>query len=166
MFVFDPVSAYSSDAVFLFSTLDDAETVPTDQSSVLPPNKDAGTIKHPVTTAMTETKVADPLEIVDDGMDHSIWSEAEQIMDEESDLFDEDDGEGEDDDDSGDGGEYPNSDHHSAVPVVFPRSRFTGHCNVETVKDGQFSSHGVQKVALQRFINSCRNLCSSEFSWS
>lgn len=26
---------------------------------------------------------------------------------------------------------------HGGVPVVLPRARFAGHCNVRTVKDGQ-----------------------------
>lgn len=30
------------------------------------------------------------------------------------------------------------ADAHQSVPVIYPRMRFTGHCNVKTVKDGAF----------------------------
>ena len=29
----------------------------------------------------------------------------------------------------------------STVPVIMPRSRFAGVCNVQTIKDGMFASH-------------------------
>lgn len=139
-FVFDSVIAYNSDAVFLFSTLDDADDAPTDQSSVLPSNEETGTTERPTTGATAEQ--TGPL-------DQEVGSgeiEAEQILDDHS---SETDGEGDgkdgeddddDDDDSGNGGENIDPYYHSTVPIILPRSRFAGHCNVETVKDGQFSS--------------------------
>lgn len=36
-----------------------------------------------------------------------------------------------------DGRSEPTDDMHPDVPVIYPRMRFSGHCNVETVKDGE-----------------------------
>lgn len=128
--------------MFLFSTLDNAEIAGTDRPSVLSPNEEAESTNQPTAITTAESKAADRLyqdvEIVDDDTDHSIWSEAEQTMDNESETVEGIDEDDEDDKDDGNEGESSNSDHHSTVPVVFPRSRFAGHCNVETVKDGQF----------------------------
>lgn len=32
------------------------------------------------------------------------------------------------------------ADAHQSVPVIYPRMRFTGHCNVKTIKDGALRS--------------------------
>ena len=45
----------------------------------------------------------------------------------------------EEDGDSSDEGEPLGDSHYSDVPVVLPRSRYVGVCNVETIKDGASS---------------------------
>lgn len=64
---------------------------------------------------------------------------ADNIISEIDDQSQEDDADSdtEDDEDEGDRLFTPeDADSHQAVPVVYPRTRFTGHCNIETVKDG------------------------------
>jgi hypothetical protein len=76
---------------------------------------------------------AQDVDIVDDDdVEHSILSEAAAEDDPEVPTDDIDD-DSENETETG-----SDNDPHSAVPVVFPRRRFVGHCNVETVKDGQF----------------------------
>lgn len=38
-----------------------------------------------------------------------------------------------------DGRSESTNDLHPDAPVIYPRIRFSGHCNVETVKDGECS---------------------------
>lgn len=64
---------------------------------------------------------------------------ADNVISEIDDQSQEDDADSdtEDDEDEGDRLFTPeDADSHLAVPVVYPRTRFTGHCNIETVKDG------------------------------
>lgn len=61
----------------------------------------------------------------------------DQSQEDDADSDTEDDEEDEEDEDEGDRLFTPeDADSHQAVPVVYPRTRFTGHCNIETVKDG------------------------------
>lgn len=61
-----------------------------------------------------------------------------QEDDEDGDDDDDDDDDEDDDDEDDDDHLFTpeDADSHQAVPVVYPRTRFTGHCNIETIKDG------------------------------
>jgi WD repeat-containing protein 42A len=67
---------------------------------------------------------------------------ADNVMNEPDDQSQEDDTDSDTEDDEEDEDEDDrlfapeDADSHQAVPVVYPRTRFTGHCNIETVKDG------------------------------
>jgi hypothetical protein len=133
--------AYNSDGVYLFSTRDEPES-PQGSRSILTPNpkrRRIGTTKSPPSrdepsiysdmemTYQLDTLLADS----DDAMDE---------IDEESQV-DEDDEETEEDEDEDNRMFNPaEADAHQTVPVIYPRMQFTGHCNVETVKDGAFWS--------------------------
>jgi WD40 repeat protein len=128
--VVDLVAAYSSDAVYLYSTYDPPETDQVARTSILSPNKQTDASKTPTAIAGTESTAVIP----STDMEHSPWIAADQLLgddDDTSELSDADD-----EDEVSDLG----NEIHSDVSVVLPRSRFTGHCNVATVKDGQFSS--------------------------
>lgn len=120
--------------MFLFSTLDDPGD-PTAATSVLPPNEEMETCnlkgvptKEPTAAVLS----AQDVDIVDDDdVEHSILSEA--AAEDDPEVTDDIDDDSENETETG-----SDNDPHSAVPVVFPRRRFVGHCNVETVKDGQF----------------------------
>ena len=64
---------------------------------------------------------------------HKEDEEAEMDVDDFDDSEDNDD-EPESDDD---GRSKSADDMHPDAPVIYPRMRFSGHCNVETVKDGE-----------------------------
>ncbi|KAG8218871.1 WD40 repeat-like protein [Butyriboletus roseoflavus] len=131
---------FNSDAVYIYSTRDEPGESSTDRnSSILPPNSERGGESLAESPSKTHN---------DDGRD---GEEAQGILenlqeDEETemeaeDLFDD----SEDNDDVlADGPESDDdqrvlstADMHPDAPVVYPRMRFYGHCNVETVKDGE-----------------------------
>ena len=78
-------------------------------------------------TYQLDTLLADS----DDAMDE---------IDEESQVEDDDEETEEDEDEDNRTFNPADADAHQTVPVIYPRMRFTGHCNVETVKDGVFWS--------------------------
>lgn len=136
LLVIDIVVAYSSDAVYLYSTHDEPETDRVIQTPILAPNKRTEISKIPTPAAAVEANAnasSIDVEMVDDDVERSLWVAAEHLLaDDASELSDTDD----EDEDSDDGGKGPDLDIHSDVPIVLPRSRYLGHCNVATVKDG------------------------------
>ena len=64
----------------------------------------------------------------------------QQEDDNNTDWVEQDDEESEDEhmSDVEDGFYRDMPEEHSSVPVVLPRDKFTGICNVQTVKDGMF----------------------------
>jgi hypothetical protein len=134
--VIGTVVAYSSDAVYLYSTHDEPEIDRVIQTPILTPNKptEMSKISTPAAAAETNANASSiDVEMVDDDAERSFWIAAEHLLaDDASELSDTDD----EDEGSDDGGKGPNLDIHSDVPVVLPRSRYLGHCNVATVKDG------------------------------
>jgi WD repeat-containing protein 42A len=72
------------------------------------------------------------VEMADDDIERSLWVAAEQLLGDDASEQSDTDNENESDS----GGETSDFDVHSDVSVVLPRSRFLGHCNVATVKDG------------------------------
>jgi WD40 repeat protein len=138
--VADVTVAFSSDAVYLYSTHDEPETDRVMRTPILSSNKRTKASKIPTPVAEAEPTpdiLSMDVEMADDAVERSLWTAAEQLLgDDASELSDPED----EDEDSESGGEGPDLDIHSDVPIVLPRSRFLGHCNVETVKDGQFCS--------------------------
>jgi WD repeat-containing protein 42A len=72
------------------------------------------------------------IEMADDDIERSLSVAAEQLLGDDASEQSDTDNENESDS----GGETSDFDVHSDVSVVLPRSRFLGHCNVATVKDG------------------------------
>ncbi|KAI0796668.1 WD40-repeat-containing domain protein [Abortiporus biennis] len=128
--------SYSSDAVYLYSTHDSCQTTIPSQT-VLPSNS-AGT-KSPSTSTHGVDRVDGNGEFAVGEADIERILEEIEVRTSEEDEADPD-GEDEDDDmepedeDEGNG----NDDLYSSVPIIPPRARYVGACNVETVKDVNF----------------------------
>jgi hypothetical protein len=137
--------AYSSDAVYLYSTRDHAEVVTahSELSVLLPNSKSEG--KGGSSSSRTSGEwtmdirefTPDAL-VFDDDEDREQDGEGagdedyDEDMDVDDSTSDDDDNEGEVVDDL-----HRGMQGYDNVPVVLPRRRFTGACNVETVKDGE-----------------------------
>lgn len=150
-----PLLAYSSDAVYLYSTRDDPEPtcMGSRESSLIPPNKKRQKLSEDVDgsdTAETDTEMTQERADRDARMEEDI----ERMLAEDSpsprarrelrpllsDDMDEDDPDvrepDEDDEDDEDEDSSHGDERYAKVPTIMPRSRFEGICNVETVKDG------------------------------
>jgi hypothetical protein len=77
--------------------------------------------------------------IVEDQLESLLADNVMNDVDDQS-QEDDEDSDAEDDEEDEDEGDRlltpEDADSHQAVPVVYPRLRFTGHCNIETIKDG------------------------------
>jgi WD40 repeat protein len=129
--------------VYLYSTYDEPETNPIIRASIVPSNKkEAFDVRATAANARhTTDALSIDIEMADDVVERSLWSAAEQLLGDDvlGDNAHEESDNDEDEDEEGErGGGTFGSDIHSDVSVVLPRSRFIGHCNVATVKDGQF----------------------------
>lgn len=133
--------SYSSDAVYLYSTLDSPQDQARSPLAVLPPNRRSRTRSPSADTSedrspMTGTSVTNDMMEAD--IDRYLDEEDRQGAieggeDDENTTDNEDaDDEGDDENDSTTQKFYPN------VPLVYPRGRYIGACNVETVKDVNF----------------------------
>ncbi|KAG2367342.1 WD40-repeat-containing domain protein [Suillus spraguei] len=137
--------SYHSDGVFLYSTRDEPELFEDKRGSrsILTPNAN----QRRFSTAKPPSSHGEPLTgpdvemIVEDQLESLL---ADNVIDDIDDQSQEDDEDGDNDDaeedeDEGDRLFNPkDADSHQDVPVVYPRMRFTGHCNIETVKDVNF----------------------------
>ncbi|KAG2348948.1 WD40 repeat-like protein [Suillus weaverae] len=133
--------SYHSDGVFLYSTRDEPEIFEDKRGphSILTPNAK----QRRLSTTKSPSSHGEPLTgpdvemIVEDQLESLL---ADNVMDDIDDQSqDDEDGDDEDDEDGGDRLFTPeDADSHQAVPVVYPCARFTGHCNIETVKDANF----------------------------
>lgn len=137
--------SYHLDGVFLYSTRDEPRILEDKQGShsILTPNtkqrrlcttKSPSSHGEPLTGPDMEMIVEDQLEsiLADNGMNEIDY----QSQEDDADSDTEDD---EEDEDEVDRLFTPeDADSHQAVPVVYPRMRFTGHCNIETIKDVNF----------------------------
>lgn len=73
---------------------------------------------------------------------NNLEEDDEAEMDVDDLLDDSEDNDDELGDEPGSDGDERNestTDMHPDAPVIYPRMRFSGHCNVETVKDGEYS---------------------------
>ena len=132
--------AHSGDAVYLYSTKDEVkEPKEKTESSIIRPNKKARRSRSRSPSASGSSRVLGS-SIADNIMEEDIEhfaSEAEAM--DEDDIYSE--GRGDDGDDERDEGDEDEEEYESRyfpdVPVVMPRAKFKGACNVETVKDGE-----------------------------
>ena len=125
-----PLIAYSGDAVYLYSTRDEPQEPPStrDISPILAPN----TKKRKATLSdYADGGTGESSSDVDVDMTYNPFDlpSLEDISDDE-------------DDESEDMSESAFHPHELPerfkAPQVFPRSRFAGACNVETIKDGEY----------------------------
>ena len=149
------ISAYSADGIYLYSTKDDPGTTNMaigEPSIVLPNEKGSpapgrGCSRSPkpeptqdqfdcdismedqldriISEAMSSSSVGEEAQLLEDEVMDEESSEAALDVEDES-LVDED--------------ERPlenrGDERYSSTPTIFPRARFGGICNVETIKDG------------------------------
>jgi hypothetical protein len=124
------MAAYSSDAVYLFSTRDEPYSMDSSKrlsnlSRKLKRRRlDLGTSTGPAEPDSPNAHDVLDVEMVDKDDDSSTAAEREA-----NGSFEEE--EGEDDD-------LEERDIHGVVPIIHPRACFTGACNMETVKDGKW----------------------------
>lgn len=125
----------------MYSTRDEPGASPTDEkSSILPPNSIRGgqdAAELPLKTHNNDSR--------DGGEAQGILENLEEDEEGEMDV-DDFPGDSEDNDDvladepesDDDGRIVSTTDMHPDAPVIYPRMRLSGHCNVETVKDGEW----------------------------
>ncbi|KAG1892413.1 WD40 repeat-like protein [Suillus subluteus] len=143
--------SYHSDGVFLYSTRDEPEIFEDMRGphSILTPNakqrqlctrKSPSSHGEPLTGPDVEMIVEDRLEsMLADNLMDDIDDPSQEDDEDGDDEYHEDDDDDDDDEDESDRLFAPqDTDSHQAVPVVYPRTRFTGHCNIETIKDVNF----------------------------
>ncbi len=147
--------AYSSDAIYLYSTRDNPEptSMGSRESSLIPPNNKRQKLSEDVDdgndTLASDTEMSQDRAERDALMEEDI----ERMLSEESpssrprrelrpllsDDMDEDDPDVREEDEEDEDEDEDNShgdERYAKVPTIMPRSRFEGICNVETVKDG------------------------------
>lgn len=66
--------------------------------------------------------------------DEEAGMDVDDVSEDDDDILPADEPESDDD-----GRSESTTDMHHDVPVIYPRMRFSGHCNVETIKDGEWS---------------------------
>jgi WD40 repeat protein len=126
--------------VYLYSTRDEPGASPTNRNScILPPNSGGGkqsTVEFPskIQNYTRDGEEAQVLENLEE--DEEAEMDADDLLDDSEDNGDVLADEPESDDDRRSGSRI---DVHPNAPVIYPRMRFSGHCNVETVKDGECS---------------------------
>ena len=70
----------------------------------------------------------------------TLLADSVDAMDDNGDESDDDDDETDEDTEDYNMLNPVDADAHQSVPVIYPRMRFTGHCNVKTIKDGALRS--------------------------
>lgn len=155
-------AAYSGDAVYLYSTRDETE-LPHRLSAVLSPNAKKQKTSHSPDISMEGPSSARRQH--DDTASQRSRASSHEVTNNEGDEDDEDlldflevirrgprdDPDVGDDEDSTNSGEESDIENDEDLsppeirldgkfktPVIMPRMRFSGHCNIETVKDGDF----------------------------
>ncbi|KAH8105844.1 WD40 repeat-like protein [Cristinia sonorae] len=136
--------SYSSDAVYLYSTLDSPrDPSPPSSPAVIPPNTKSSKSPETDSTSSAMSSSAFRRAILDQ-VDAMMEEDIEEFMTGPADLADDDMSDGQHGDSSGDeSNEEGDNDTEdmdeyepfSTIPVILPQRQFKGHCNVETVKD-------------------------------
>jgi hypothetical protein len=127
------ITAYSSDAVYLYSTRDEpqSERVPT---------------RVPILSRNTKRRKLDPPdEAVESSQSPDTHGVDIEMMDCEVDQSDADDVDEELCNENNEPEESTDVDIHGSIPVILPRTRFSGACNVETIKDGKLAGPTVNQ---------------------
>ncbi|KIJ70527.1 hypothetical protein HYDPIDRAFT_105273 [Hydnomerulius pinastri MD-312] len=136
--------SYSLHGVYLYSTRDEPGTnAMVEKSSILPPNAK----RRKYSNERSSSPALDVNMMTDDDWDNVPTPrpgdlpgdprEDEDMMDADDEAVNSDEPDiDEEDSDANDGGTAV--EVHGDAPVIYPRMRFTGHCNVETVKDVNF----------------------------
>ncbi|KAL6299681.1 WD40 repeat-like protein [Sparassis latifolia] len=134
-------TAYSGDAVYLYSTRDEPRSSSkSGHDSIVSPNTNANPAQNP-STIIGERHEA----VLGPDTDVRMEEDIEQLLTEHGLIPDAPSspltGPGEDQEDGSDDEDdvaYPADEVFSNVPIILPRARFAGACNVETVKDVNF----------------------------
>ncbi|EMD40731.1 hypothetical protein CERSUDRAFT_111309 [Gelatoporia subvermispora B] len=138
--------SYSSDAVYLYSTRDEAQSPsPSRSSSIVPPNNRPRSLS-PKQIGMTREQSSAYTERIErdiqmeDDIEHFLSEDGLPALPQPAAGVDEDEsGDHAEDDQGEDLPDEPCGDLScTSVPIVYPRSRFAGAANVETVKDVNF----------------------------
>jgi len=122
--------AFNSDAVYLYSTRDEPGSL--GKAAILPPNPKRrkcsriGVGTSPSCRSRRHEEVA--------GSESRNAESATMNLHDDLDITDDSENETEDEDLT------ISTDEQDDVPFIYPRSRFAGHCNVETIKDGGSSA--------------------------
>ncbi|EKM59510.1 uncharacterized protein PHACADRAFT_157899 [Phanerochaete carnosa HHB-10118-sp] len=136
--------SYSSDAVYLYSTQDDPQSK-CKEKAMLRPEK-----RVRLSTSPQEPTASQANAPGSSTPDILMEQDIDRFLDEDHADYEQDgaievedrsltlDSDAEDDDDVSESGTTRDLMFYPDVPVVMPRSRFAGHCNVETVKDVNF----------------------------
>ncbi|PIL37152.1 hypothetical protein GSI_00844 [Ganoderma sinense ZZ0214-1] len=149
--------SYSADGIYLYSTKDDpgVTNMANGESSIVAPNKRQSPLPN------TGRSPSPKLESTQDQFDYDISMEdhldrilseamASPSVDAQAELLGDEPMDGEDpeapmdveDEDLVDEDERPiehqGDERYSSIPTIFPRARFEGICNVETIKDVNF----------------------------
>lgn len=144
-------AAYNSDAVYLYSTQDDAEEEPRESAvhspngSIVPPNAKRRKVEllaeladMDADTDLLDIDMNDPDQEEDD--DASFVDDAAEDSDESGDHSDDGEFTEEVEDMEKWGLLRGMGAGYDKVPIIYPRRRFVGACNEETVKDGTLTT--------------------------
>ncbi|EJF61237.1 WD40 repeat-like protein [Dichomitus squalens LYAD-421 SS1] len=151
--------SYSADGIYLYSTKDDpgVTSMASGESSIVPPNKKRSPPRDRIQASNSEVELMEERSARDIMMEDDIermlsehvspprTAEQEPLLGDEA--ADEEDPEArladnnsdeEEDEDMDEAEERQGDTRYSSVPTILPRARFSGICNVETVKDVNF----------------------------
>ncbi|KAJ7095424.1 WD40 repeat-like protein [Mycena belliarum] len=121
--------SYSADAVYIFSTKDDPEEADSMESSRPLSSNTRSDLKHKPTNMLGDESSS----TIDDDMDIDIdnYASEEEEDQEQEDLA----------------SRWASRDAYSKVPLILPRTRFSGARNVDTIKDVNFLGPDDEYVA-------------------
>ncbi|KAG6378944.1 WD40 repeat-like protein [Boletus reticuloceps] len=122
--------AFNSDAVYLYSTRDEPGARTDEKSCILPPNSGRGKQSVAELLSKSHNDSKDGEEVQED--DEGAGMDTDDFL---NDSEDDDDVMGDEPESDDDGGIESTADMHPDASVIYPRMHFSGHCNVETVKD-------------------------------
>lgn len=118
----------------MYSTRDDPGTSPADKKScILPPNMANSPAKTQNNNSGDRKEAQGIFGNLEE--DEDVEMEIDDLLGNSEDDNDTQEADETDSDDDG----RSVTDMHPDIPVIYPRMLFSGHCNVETVKDGECS---------------------------
>ncbi|KAI0092417.1 WD40 repeat-like protein [Irpex rosettiformis] len=136
--------SYSSDAIYLYSALDDPQDISMakPQGTVLPSNPKNNKTRDQRSVNISGSSIPNALmeHDIERLMEEEQGNEAENLeeiresLETDSRMPDPD----EEDEDNQENDDDHDDSMYSHVPVVYPRARYAGACNIQTVKDVNF----------------------------